>query len=117
VAEHPLGTLHQVQDGVHTHGDVGGDGAVLVNEIGNRRGEEGLSARNFPLFLQHDREGQPVLPHFGTVLDSTSGTRGEAETRSAAIKAFATRHARPDKNSENEKAVHKRKQSNRQRTR
>src|SRR6185369_1036394 len=33
----------------------------LINKVGDGRGEYGISAGDFPMLLQDDREGQPVL--------------------------------------------------------
>src|SRR5262245_41115682 len=52
---------HQLQNRIATDGDISRDDARVINEIGDRRGEDGVLTRNLPLLLQHDGKRTPML--------------------------------------------------------
>ena len=47
-----------------THGHVGRDDALLVDQIADRRGEHPVLARDLPVALQDHGVGQPMLGDF-----------------------------------------------------
>ena len=63
--------LGQFENRFGTQRHVARDDAVPVNEVGDRRGEHGVAAGDFPLALEHNRKRQAVLLTFARFSDGS----------------------------------------------
>src|SRR5439155_25573322 len=72
----------------------------FVDQVSNGCGEHAVKARDFPMLLQHDREGQPVLPHFGAIrfrLAAADHEDGKARQSLRAVGSSAFKRSGPRK--------------------